>query len=537
MAYRQTGRVNSRQTSWLGLFALWLLVLLVSLLSRPLLPVDETRYASVAWEMWLRGDLLVPYLNGEPYSHKPPLFFWMIHAGWWLFGVHEWVVRAVAPLVALLSLLATAQLARTLWPDDPATARLAPWIVFGSIFFTAFFSWVQIDLLLMLFTVLAITGIVSAARGRQAGWLLTGVAIGLGVLAKGPVILLQVLPAALLAPLWMRDTFPLDLWKWLAGVAASVAIAAVIALSWALPAAAAGGDSYREAILWGQTANRMVQSFAHAHPVWWYVPWLGVLFAPWILLPWLWSSLWHSRPGRDAGLRLCLVWMASTFILMSLVSGKQLKYLLPLLPAFALLVARVISGLDGVVIRRRDWLPAVVLLVCGGLLIVLPQTLDRAPWISNVQPLWGGLLGAAAVVLVLLRPASVASCPIRITLLSVFVVGVVYAGIFRTAAPAYDMQAVSRVIATAQADGLRVASVSHYHGQFGFVGRLQQPLVRLDADSALAWAGQHPDDLLVVITGKKPEQYPMAVFTQTYRSGYLAVLNGRALTENPAVLP
>ena len=123
------------------------------------------------------------------------------------------------------------------------------------------------------------------------------------------------------------------------------------------------------------------------------------------------------------------------------------------------------------------------------------------------------------------------------TLLSVFVVGVVYAGIFRTAAPAYDMQAVSRVIATAQADGLRVASVSHYHGQFGFVGRLQQPLVRLDADSALAWAGQHPDDLMVVITGKKPEQYPMAVFTQPYRSGYLAVLNGRALTENPAVLP
>jgi hypothetical protein len=52
---------------------------------RPLWPVDETRYASVAWEMWLRGDFLVPYINGEPYSHKPPLLFWLIHAGWiWL---------------------------------------------------------------------------------------------------------------------------------------------------------------------------------------------------------------------------------------------------------------------------------------------------------------------------------------------------------------------------------------------------------------------------------------------------------------------
>ncbi len=49
---------------------------------RPLWPVGETRYASVAWEMWQRGDFLVPHLNGELYSHKPPLLFWLMHAGW-----------------------------------------------------------------------------------------------------------------------------------------------------------------------------------------------------------------------------------------------------------------------------------------------------------------------------------------------------------------------------------------------------------------------------------------------------------------------
>ena len=529
--------MTARGGAWPGLLALWLLVLLTSLVTRPLLPVDETRYATVAWEMWLRGDFLVPYLNGEPYSHKPPLFFWLIHAGWWLFGVHEWVVRAIAPAIALLTLLATANLARKCWPDDVVTARLAPWIVFGSIFFTAFFSWVQIDLLLVLFTVLAVTGIVIAARGNRAGWLLTGIAIGLGVLAKGPVMLLQVLPVALLAPLWKRDTPPLCWWSWYASVIASLMIGAVIALGWALPAAEAGGDAYREAILWGQTANRMVQSFAHAHPVWWYLPWLAVLFAPWVLLPRVWSALRYSRPGRDEGLRLCLVWLAGAFVLMSLVSGKQVKYLLPLLPAFALLFARVTSGTDRGDSRYRPWLPAAVLLVCGGLFMVLPRTLDQAPWISNVQPLWGGLLVAAAIVMVLLRPVSMARYPARMTLFSVFVVGVIYAGIFRTAAPAYDVQAVSRVIAAAQAAGRRVASVAHYHGQFGFVGRLLQPLVQLDSDSALAWAALHPDDLLVVMTGKTAEQYPKAVFTQPYRSGYLAVWDGRTVIENPAVLP
>ena len=527
----------SRGGSLAGLLALWLLVLLTALVTRPLLPVDETRYATVAWEMWSRGDFLVPYLNGEPYSHKPPLFFWLVHAGWWLFGVHEWVVRAVAPLVALLTLLATANLARQCWPDDMATARLAPWIVFGSIFFTGFFSWVQIDLLLVLFTVLAISGIVTAVHGNRAGWLLSGVAIGLGVLAKGPVILLQVMPVALLAPVWRRDTAPASWWSWYAGVVVSVAVGAVIALGWALTAAEAGGDSYREAILWGQTANRVVQSFAHAHPVWWYLPWLAVLFAPWVLLPGVWSAIRDSRPWRDEGLRLCIVWLAGAFVLMSLVSGKQLKYLLPLLPAFALLLARVTSGADRGGRGSRPWLAAAALLVCGGLFMVLPRTLDQAPWIIHVQPLWGGLLVAAAIVLVLLRPVTMLRYPVRMTLLSVFVVVVIHAGIFRTAAPAYDLQAVGRVLAAAQASGRRVASVARYHGQFGFVGRLRRPIVQLDSASAPAWAARHPDGLLVVMTGQTGEEYPKAVFTQPYRGGYLAVWDGRTVVDNPAVLP
>ncbi|HSH29228.1 MAG TPA: hypothetical protein VK971_04905, partial [Thiohalobacter sp.] len=66
---------------------------------RPLLPVDETRYVAVAWEMWLRGDFLVPHLNGQAYHHKPPLLFWLIQAGWTLFGVSDWWPRLVAPLL------------------------------------------------------------------------------------------------------------------------------------------------------------------------------------------------------------------------------------------------------------------------------------------------------------------------------------------------------------------------------------------------------------------------------------------------------
>ncbi len=58
----------------------WGALVLTALLTRPPLPVDETRYLSVAWEMWQQQHILVPISNGAPYSHKPPLLFWLMQA-------------------------------------------------------------------------------------------------------------------------------------------------------------------------------------------------------------------------------------------------------------------------------------------------------------------------------------------------------------------------------------------------------------------------------------------------------------------------
>jgi len=534
---RRIPPVKQRSSSWLALGALWLAVVVTALLARPLLPVDETRYASVAWEMWARGEFLVPYLNGEPYSHKPPLFFWLIHAGWWLFGVNEWVVRAVSPLLAVGTLLAAAQLSRRLWPDDAEAAQMTPWILFGCVLFTAFCSWVQIDLLMVLCTLLALTGVVIAAHGSVRGWLLAGVALGCGVLAKGPVILVYVLPVALFAPFW-RMLAPVGFWgHWYAGLAMSVLLAAGIALGWALPAAAAGGEAYREALLWGQTAERIVQSFAHAHPVWWYLPWLPVLFAPWSLLPWLWSAVWRSRPLHDSGMRFCLVWLLGGLIVLSLISGKQLKYLLPLLPAVTLLLGRVLSRQDDALVGQRPWLLVAVLLLLGALGMVLPAMLDSAPWINTVSPAWGGLLLVVAIATAWLRPLQPARYPLLMVLLSVCVILVAQLGVFPVATPAYDMQAASRLVSQAQAEGREVAAVTRYHGQFGFYGRLARPLEQLNNDTASAWGKHHPEGYLVITSGDPPGEHADPVYTQPYRGGYLAIWEGRAVSNNPALLP
>ena len=102
-------------------------------------------------------------------------------------------------------------------------------------------------------------------------WLLLGVAMGGGVLTKGPVILLHVLPVALLTPWCMKPEWLQIRWKqWYQSIGMAVVMGAGIALSWAIPAANAGGDAYRDAIFLGQTSGRIVDSFAHKLPWWWY---------------------------------------------------------------------------------------------------------------------------------------------------------------------------------------------------------------------------------------------------------------------------
>jgi hypothetical protein len=86
-------------------------------------------------------------------------------------------------------------------------------------------------------------------------------------------------------------------------------------------------------IFWGQTAGRVADSFAHKRPFWWYLPLLPLLFFPWLLWPGLWRRLLAlKRESLDGGLRFCLAWLRRCSLFFSLISGKQIHYLVPLFP-------------------------------------------------------------------------------------------------------------------------------------------------------------------------------------------------------------
>lgn len=496
----------------------------VAIATRPLTPIDETRYVSVAWEMWLRGDFLVPFKNGEPYSHKPPFIFWMFHAGWALFGVSDWWPRLVLPLFSAGSLGLTMLLARRLWPRHGGLGGQAALVLASTLLWIVFSTSVMFDVMLAFWVLLGMHGILGAAEGRRRGFVMLGIAIGMGVLTKGPVILLNLLPVTVLAPWWN----PGLIWRrWFGGVLLAVLLGAAIALAWAIPAGFAGGEAYRNAIFWGQTANRMVESFAHRRPVWWYVPLLPIMLFPWFVWPGFWQTLnRRRREGLDRGMRFCLAWMLPVLVAFSFISGKQPHYLIPLFPAFSLLTARVLTERPSM----RVGLPALLAAALGIALVLVAsgQVHVLHDEVAALPPVWPG--AALVMLAVAVWWAGRRGAPAAWTLAALGAVTMVLVQVAAMHAlhSLYDIKPMARAIRAVQDEGHAVANLATYHAQYQFLGRLERPLVELRDADATPWLAAHPDAYVVVyLKDRKALAAITARHKQAYRGGAAVLVDTR----------
>ncbi|SHF68377.1 Dolichyl-phosphate-mannose-protein mannosyltransferase [Modicisalibacter ilicicola DSM 19980] len=163
----------------LTLAVIYLLIGLVAL-ARPYIPIDETRYISVAWEMWQHHQFLVPHMNGTPYSDKPPLLFWLIHLGWQLFGVNDTWPKLISPLAALVAQLHLLRIARRL--GDADYAWKATLILAATLLWLTYSGVMMFDVLLtacVLGTILPLVSFDSLPARNQ--WLEAGVWLGLGL--------------------------------------------------------------------------------------------------------------------------------------------------------------------------------------------------------------------------------------------------------------------------------------------------------------------------------------------------------------------
>ena len=482
-----------------GRLAFWallgfVLVAVAGVMLRPLTVIDETRYIAVAWEMWLSGDYLVPTKNFEIYTHKPPLLFWSINLAWAAFGVTELAGRLVGPAYALLAILLTGHLARKLWPEDAEIGARAMAALAGMMLFAVYGGLTMFDAML---AVAVLAGMLALMRAIDTGawrwWVALGAAMAFGVLAKGPVILLHLLPAILLAPLWAAERVAVS-WRFVAKGAGVAILAGFGFVSfWLIPAIVTGGPEYRDAILWTQSAGRVTQSFAHARPWWFFLAILPVLLFPWLWVPSLWRAA-RSVEWAEPGLRLSLIWGGAGLVLFSLVSGKQGHYLVPELAAVALIVARLLRNSPAF----RPVLAALPLVLLAlGLLVASTGLVALGDAARLLQPGWALLvcaillLAVAALGLWLGGPRGVVALGLGAVLVANLLIGLTQTG------KIFDTHRVAGMLAPYADAGIAYLG-QDYNAEFNFAGRMTGP-VALPGDEAarLAWQAAHPGGVML----------------------------------------
>jgi len=495
----------------------------VAAVMMPAFPVDETRYLTVAWEMRVSGDWIVPTMDFAPYSHKPPLLFWLINASWSLLGVSVWSARLVIMMAMGCVLALTRRLERELIDNTtPVVASGVP-ILLSLPLFVILGVAILFDMLLTATVVGAMLALWCAGRrGSRRAYAAYGICIGLGLLAKGPVVLIFTLPVALLGPTWVAPTERRGL---VLRIALALGLAALVGLAWALPAAHLGGREYAEMLLWKQSAGRVASSFSHARPVWFYLPVLLGFLAPLLLWRPAWIGFRRAVLTASPARNFLLAWIVPPFVLLSLISGKQIHYLLPIVPAFALLVS--IGVKDGQT-RSADRLPLIVLVTgaLAGLVAVawlgdrlLPDESTLATLVKQLSIPMLIVTGAVMLFALLAWDVSIRRFPIALATVNLVLLTSMALQSRVGVATLFDLAPVAEVIVPFAREGRPIAVTERTRGEFGFLARLEHPLVYVPKHQLPCWLSQHPESVAIMrsrAANDRPVSYN-TLYTKRYR--------------------
>ena len=323
----------------------------------PLVDPDEGRNAEVAREMAESGDLVIPHLAGMPYLDKPPGLFWAGALAIRLLGNTPLAVRLPAAIAASVTLVVLAWLA--LRVADQAFALRVLALTAVAPLFMILSAYVIFDMPLTACVTLVWTGLARelVSGPSPGGRIVMALALALGVLIKGPVMLAWAVGGSLTAALLLRRR---DLLHWLGWWPVWLAVLA-LAGGWFLLATQRHPEYPRYAFLEESFERLTTGSFKREQP-WWFVPAVlaGGAF-PWSLVtPWLALRARRGEnaappaaiPGGPIPARVALGFILFAAVFFTLSRSKLVTYLLPAIPALGWLAAAAWTRAGA---RARRW--------------------------------------------------------------------------------------------------------------------------------------------------------------------------------------
>ncbi len=354
---------------------------------------DETRDAGIAREMYVTQDFVTPHLNGEAFLEKPPLYYWTCSAVYAVTGrITAGLTRLPAALYGFIGIFFTFLIGRRLW-NNARTGFMAAGILATSFQYFNMSHYALMDSSLAAFLTAAFYFYLA---GGPLGFITMVI---LAFFTKGFVAValagLVILVDAIRQKTFRRLTFITIL---------GIPVFLIAVGPWVYKLWQAGGENYLRIFFIDNNWDRFFSHTLtdHKQPVYYYLGSFLADFAPWTLLfiPALWSSFPREpiRPTAGKDLRYQIfsraidgflkTWFFSMFIFLSLSSSKRSMYLLPAMPAAALITAGWLSQhKNGWKIFKSILTVMVIVIVAGDIFFI--KRLDRdktfVPFIERVK--------------------------------------------------------------------------------------------------------------------------------------------------------
>ncbi len=314
-----------------------------------LVGADEPRYAQVAREMLARHDWVTPVLYGHPWLEKPPLYYWCAIVAYKGAGViSDTAARMPSAILSSLMVFFIYAWARRFRRGMQLDAAL---ITAASAMIIGFGRSASTDMPLTAMFTAAMLCWYGWYSTEDHGWLLGFyLFLGLGTLAKGPVaVLLAALIIVVFAAL-KRDGRLLLRTLWPFGIVLYLAVT----LPWFIAVQRANPEFFRVFFLQQNLARYTTDLYRHHQPFWYYLPVALLALVPWIVFviaavvdairDWRFSVA--EPPGKEDLRTFLTLWLLLPVLFFSLSQSKLPGYILPSVPAGAILLADFI--------RRRE---------------------------------------------------------------------------------------------------------------------------------------------------------------------------------------